>query len=439
MVNSFIENFGISEEKIFSASAHGRMDVMGGIADYSGSLVLQMPIKESTNVSIRANGSGFLKIKSFVLQEIFQFEINIEQINSIKIGDYNSAKKLFQKNDWASYIVGCLVLLKWEKNISLEGFDILIKSNIPIGKGVSSSAALEVATLKVFSEKYKLSFVGTELPILAQKVENYIVGAPCGLMDQLASYFGKSGFLLPITCQPDILHDLTPLDKTMFLVGIDSGVKHSVAGNEYGKVRTAAFMGYSIIASLEGFDTKNIKKYPKNQLPFSGFLANISTSIFIKKYARKLPKLMLGKDFITQYGEIIDDISQIIPMENYPIYAATRHPIFENDRNIKFKKYTSFLSNPTLSQNPVYRKLGNLMDASHKSYSECGLGSERTDEIVEMVNQNLSRGVYGAKITGGGSGGTVCILCKGEEGKATAKEIWQQYEQKHGIEVAFFE
>ncbi len=439
MKNSFIDNFGISDEKIFSAIAHGRMDVMGGIADYSGSLVLQMPIKESTNVSIRANRSDYLKIKSFVSHNELQFEININQINSIKKGDYNAAKKLFQNDTWASYIVGCLILLKWEKNISLEGFDILVKSDIPIGKGVSSSAALEVATLKVFTEKYGLNFVGTELPTLAQKVENLIVGAPCGLMDQLASYFGKYGFLLPITCQPDILHDLTHLDESVFLVGIDSGVKHSVAGNEYKKVRTAAFMGYSIIASLEGIDTKNIKNYPKDQLPYLGYLANITTSTFIKKYAQKLPKTMLGKDFILKYGEIIDEISQIIPTEEYLIYAATKHPIFENDRNVTFLRYINFLKNPKLSKNPLYRKLGSLMDASHKSYSDCGLGSERTDELVEMVNQNLTRGVFGAKITGGGSGGTVCILCKGEEGKATAKEIWLNYELKHKISVVFFE
>jgi L-arabinokinase len=79
------------------------------------------------------------------------------------------------------------------------------------------------------------------------------------------------------------------------------------------------------------------------------------------------------------------------------------------------------------------------MYQSHTSYSICGLGDPQTDELVDMVKQQQGRGVYGAKITGGGSGGTVCVLCEGEEGLHTARMIHQQYQQKLGKEVKFFE
>jgi galactokinase len=438
MSNSFIDNFGSSNDKIFSAFAHGRLDVMGGIADYSGSLVLQMPIAEKTTVSIRKNNNNFLKIKSLVDKKTLTFTISIDEIKSFPRGKYDLVSKLFQHDKWASYIVGCVILLIWEKNIDISGFEILVDSDIPIGKGVSSSAALEVATLKVFSEYYQLHFEGTELPILAQKVENLIVKAPCGLMDQLASYFGKPGHLLPIICQPDILHDLLPIPENVFFMGIDSGTKHSISGNDYGKVRTSAFMGYSILANLEGIDTKNIKSISRNELPFEGYLTNIQMSYFKASFGKSLPLMMTGKDFIEKYGDILDDVTTINPTEKYPIRVATRHPIFENDRVQKFQRHLKIIPTTITKQTPL-NLMGNLMDESHKSYSECGLGSEKTDELVEMVYKKINRGVFGAKITGGGSGGTVCFLCYGEKGKQTVREIWNEYQERNQIEVKLFE
>lgn len=432
-----IKNFGINDEKIYSASAHGRLDVMGGIADYSGSLVLQMPIKQKTTVSIRKTDDNTLKIKTLLDNKILDFIISIDKIKSISNGDYESTKQLFNNDKWASYIVGCIVLLYWEKEIQLSGFEIMIESDIPTGKGVSSSAALEVATLKVFSEFYQLQFEGTELPTLAQKVENLIVDAPCGLMDQLASYFGKQNHLLPIICQPDILHEPLPFPNEVFFMGIDSGTTHSISADEYVKVRTATFMGYSIMANMEGFDTTKIKQYNREKLPFGGYLCNVRVPYYNGKFSKALPKVLSGKDFITQFGDIYDNITTINPDEKYPILNATRHAIFENNRVEKFQK--AFLSiEKTLSKKIPYKLMGSFMDESNMSYSACGLGSEKTDELVQMAYLARNRGVYGAKITGGGLGGTVAILCIGEKGKQAVRDIWTQYQEKNKIEVKLF-
>jgi galactokinase len=431
------ENFGSTNEKIYSASAHGRLDVMGGIADYSGSLVLQMQIAEKTTVSIRKNESNTFKIKSLCEEKLLEFTIPIDKIKSIRVGDYESVKQLFKNEKWAAYVVGSIILLSWEKKITLSGFEILIESNIPIGKGVSSSAALEVATLKVFSEYYQLDFKGTELPILAQKVENLIAGAPCGLMDQLASYFGKQNHLLPILCQPDILFEPLPFPKDVYMMGIDSGVRHSVSGNDYGKVRTAAFMGYSIMANLEGFDTENIKQFKREDLPFGGYLCNVRVPYYNANFSRILPKIMTGKDFIKQYGDIYDSVTTINPDEKYPLLSATRHAVFENIRVEKFQK--AFLSiEKTLSKKIPYKLMGSFMDESNMSYLACGLGSEKTQELVQMAYLARNKGIYGAKITGGGSGGTVAILCIGEKGKQAVRDIWTQYQERNGMEVRLF-
>ena len=425
------------------ASSPGRLDVMGGIADYSGALVLQMPIQERTHVKLIATRPDLVfKVKSEgqyceidyrKLLEIENFESRL-QIGDSKSPDYKSglteisyefAKKYFRdspKDHWASYVVGCMLVLQKEKGIEPVGFEIEINSNIPIGKGVSSSAALEVAAMKAFGEYFKLQFVGTELAILAQKVENYIVDAPCGLMDQLASCFGKSNELLPIICQPDILLPSIKLPTNLHFVGIDSGVRHSVGGALYSDVRTAAFMGLKMINSFE----KTSERY----------LANISVADFEQKYASKLPKSVKGSDFMEQFGTTDDPISTIKPETNYPVYQATAHPIYEQNRIQKFTDILKNYSQKTIPDEELNR-LGQFMYESHESYSACGLGSHATDKLVDMVKENSGRGVYGAKITGGGSGGTVCILCN-DQGLEIAHKIHEQYCQENKIEVRFF-
>lgn len=438
MNQQFNENFGVTNEKIYAASSHGRLDVMGGIADYSGSLVLQMPIDNKTTVSIRKTEDNTLKIKSLWEDENLEFTVSTEKIKSISIGDYESVKQLFNHDKRALYIVGSIILLFWEKNIEFLGFEILVESDIPVGKGVGFSAALEVATLKVFSEYYNLHFEGIELPTLAQKVEHLIERTSCGLVRQLTTFFGKSNHLLPINCQANILHKPLPFSKDIFIMGIDSGISQALGEKEYEKVRTATFMGYSIMAHLGGFDTKNIKSFKREELPFNGYLCNVRVPYYNANFSKIIPKMMSGKDFIEQYGDIYDTETSICPEEKYPVLNATRHAIFENSRVEKFQK--TFLSvDKTLSKKIPYKLMGSFMDESNMSYSACGLGSEKTDELVQMAYLARNKGVYGAKITGYGSGGTVAILCVGEKGIQAVRDIWTQYQENNGIEVRLFE
>jgi galactokinase len=416
----------------------GRLDIMGGIADYSGSLVLQMPIQESTSVSISKRSDNRLIIKSLSLIKENIFETEISQIPY----NYDEAKAFFKQTkngNWAAYVAGCLVVLRKEKGILLQGFDIEIRSDVPNGKGVSSSAALEVATMKALQEIYQIEFSRTELPVLAQKVENLIVGAPCGLMDQLASYFGVRNHLLPITCQPDMLHSPIKIPQNLHFIGIDSGIRHAVSGASYGDVRTAAFMGYTMIAqrlgvSKEGFlNAKSTEN--RAELPYNGYLANISVTEFENRFEPILKNLS-GKDFLEEYGEIIDSISTIQPNTFYDVIHCTKHPIYENERVTKFKNLIENFEENHLEP------MGKLMYESHESYSKCGLGNEFTDKIVKMAKElGTQSGIYGAKITGGGSGGTVCVLAFGEKGKTATKGLFEDYKRQFFKEqkLCFFE
>jgi|KBSMisStandDraft_5_1062788.scaffolds.fasta_scaffold00027_7 L-arabinokinase len=446
MREEFSKIFSGNNNPIYLANAPGRMDVMGGIADYSGSLVLQMPIREHTTVALALRNDDRVRIKTLsgeVGPDFFEIEYG-ELLKKGKV-DYAFAREKLNGlpgGDWAAYVVGCLLVLEKEKSLTgNKGMDCLIDSHVPAGKGVSSSAALETATMKALQQACDINFTGTELPILAQKVENLVVGAPCGLMDQLSSYFGETGHLLPILCQPDIISNLIPIPRGVYFVGIDSGVRHAVGGASYGEVRTAAFMGYGIIAQREGITAEKIGEARQSgnwsSLPYKGYLTNISVLDFEKKYLDLLPEKISGQSFLDQFGSTIDSVTEINPGINYSVKQATSHPVYENERVAKFAKILESMPQEADEFESSLVSLGELMNGSHRSYGDCGLGSDATDRLAMAVSRN--KGIYGARITGGGSGGTVCMICKGAAGLETAREIHRQYQKERGITTVLFQ
>jgi len=404
--------------KYIEASAPGRLDIMGGIGDYSGSLVLQMPISQKTKIQLTLRDDYQCHIQSRLSTgEVLRTVVDYRRYLNNREVDYEFAQKKFKENaatHWISYIVGCVLILQKEKGIDFRGATFKIKSTVPLGKGVSSSASIEVACMKALCEVFDLDLPGTELPLLAQRVENFIVGAPCGLMDQLASYFGESNKLLPILCQPDQVDEPISIPDEIQFIGIDSGIRHSVAGASYSDVRAAAFMGYSIILQAMGVSTEIIKsvktKNDFTSLPFAGYLSNISPNQYENSFLTILPKTISGKEFLDKYQVSVDNVTQIDRARTYPLRASTSHPIYEHHRVTLFKNILAGVNAATQEEERPHllKKIGELMYQSHDSYSACGLGAERTDEIVSL-SKNIP-GVYGAKITGGGNGGTVCLL-----------------------------
>jgi L-arabinokinase len=437
----------------YEGAASGRMDVMGGIADYSGSLLLQKAISQKTTTTLSIRNDGLVKVysnnaKVMGAEECYEsqwIDIYKESDSYAEMGQKISRSKSLS---WATYVVGCIVVLVREKELKFQGANIWVDSEVPFGKGVSSSAAIEVATMKAFQKAYALKMEDIELSVLAQKVENLVVGAPCGLMDQLACNLADTQSLLPLICQPHQVMSSISIPTPLRFVGIDSGVRHSVGGSSYGDVRIAAFMGYTIIAKACGASENDIEYAKKNNdfnlLPYKGYLSNISVSEFETYFKHLLPTEILGSDFLKQHSAYLDKVTSIHPQTIYKIQVCTHHPIYEHHRVSLFSSLLQSLS--LVKDHPeemkkIYSLMGELMYQSHASYSACGLGSEATDEIVEAVRaMSLQTGMYGAKITGGGSGGTVCVLCSSEDAVSALKAYFKQYQSKHSLYgLAFFE
>jgi galactokinase len=202
---------------------------------------------------------------------------------------------------WGAYVAGCLLVLAHEKGARFpDGISILVASDVPEGKGVSSSAALEVAVMSAVAAAHNIELRGRELALLCQKVEvggccctlrpwlwrqgcaavskahtqfsssarpqaslslalccvmsccpqNLCVGAPCGIMDQMTAALGEAGQLTALLCQPAELQAGVQIPPQVRFWGIDSGIRHSVGGSDYRSVRVGAFMGLKIVRQV---------------------------------------------------------------------------------------------------------------------------------------------------------------------------------------------
>lgn len=428
------EKFFEPGEPIFITRAPGRLDVMGGVADYSGSLVLQLPIAAAAHVAIQKSSKNDITALSLGNNSKHR-EIGFNLDFLAPAGQplsYSQAQIKFNDRDihWAAYATGVFLVLMREKNVRFDhGARILIKSDVPEGKGVSSSAAVEVAVMKAVASAFDITLEPQEIATLCQKLENLIAGAPCGIMDQMTSACGDENKLLQLVCQPDLLQGNFALPDELNVWGIDSGVRHAVTGSDYGTVRTAAFMGYRIIAELAGLKVSPTDVAGKVEIEdplWGGYLANLEPAEFEEKYLSSLPETMRGSDFLQRYQGTTDSVTSVKADTIYPIRKATQHPVYENARVYLFASILTHWN----EVGDGFR-LGTLMFESHQSYSECGLGSEATDLIADLVRESLNEGLFGARITGGGSGGTVAVLGRRDAADAI-ENVRQRFHDRTG-------
>ena len=228
-VSAFLETLNregagvfVHGEPVFVTRAPGRLDVMGGIADYSGSLVLELPLGEAALAAVQAVAEPVLRITSLSAEEnhrAARFEMPLDALEKL---NYDAAQKFFRRDPltaWAADAAGAFLVLKHERGVRFDrGAHILIDSKVPEGKGVSSSAALEVAVMQGVAAAFDIPIEPREMALLCQKVENLVVGAPCGVMDQMTAVCGEQNRLLALLCQPAELCGMVELPISPALV-----------------------------------------------------------------------------------------------------------------------------------------------------------------------------------------------------------------------------
>lgn len=426
--------------------APGRLDFMGGIADYSGSLVLQMPIAEACHVAAQTRaaprGRATLTVVSPILpgsstdanDRAETFTCAMDDLLSLT---YDAAREWFArdpKTRWAAYVAGTALVLAKEKGARFQGQSVsmFVRSAVPEGKGVSSSAACEVASMRALAVLANVPFDGdeggAELAALCQLCENAVAGAPCGIMDQMTASLGRESRLLALLCSNNAVLGHVRIPRGCKLWGIDSGVRHSNDGeSDYGRVRCAAFM---------------FREHLKQTWPEKG-IDHLATSVDprwleVMSLNGALPKRLSGENFLVMYPEGHgDDVTSIDERVTYDVAVCGSHPMMEHRRVTLIRDWLAEVADDDAISELVATQVGNYMYQSHESYGACGLGSDATDKLVRLLEERgRDRGVFGAKITGGGSGGVVCALTADtDDAERAVAEVCDEYGGKPAVFV----
>ena len=413
---------------VFIGRSPGRLDLMGGNVDYTGGLVFEATIREATWAAVQLRADRRIvfwnpQMAERGWQDRVEFDLDTmtgeETVRRIVNSDPGRR--------WTAYVLGIFYLLRLRNPGAVQtGANVYIYSEVPLNKGVSSSAAVEVAVMKPAARAYGIDLRGIDLAEACQWVENVIAESACGIMDQAAAVLGDEGCVLPLLCQPCQPRPLVRLPEQLHCWAVDSGVSHAVTGIEYEAARAAGFMGYKLICDWEGLPVTPDKGsgIPRFTDPrWCGYLSNVTPSRFRSKYEQRLHETMSGSEFLQNGQFHPDPFTSVRPEIYYRVRNCTRYAVEENQRIQLFVELArGAAAEPS---EDAFRLMGDLMYQSHYSYTECGLGNEATDLLVDLVREQ-GDGLLGAKVTGGGAGGTVAIL-----GKKDAREAFDRVVERY--------
>ena len=208
-----------SPARVFRAP--GRTNLIGEHTDYNDGFVFPAAIDLATWIAIAPRPDGMLKIHSEHFDETIEFNI-----------DDTAATP---RKHWSDYVRGIAIMLQ-KSGVALQGAEILIRSDVPVGAGLSSSASLEVAAAFALTAQARCELPRLEIAQLCQRAENEFVGAHVGIMDQFAACFGKTGHAIFLDCRT-LHHEAVPLPENIRLVLCNTMVKHSIAAGDYNSRR----------------------------------------------------------------------------------------------------------------------------------------------------------------------------------------------------------
>ena len=242
----------MAETKLFSgrtpihiARSPGRLDLMGGNDDYTGGLVFEMTIREATWAAAQQREDGQFVVRNETASEAgWKGEVACTLDN---LATAESVRQLAISTPgmrWTAYVLGNFhyLLINYPEQVRGKGLTVYIDSEVPLNKGVSSSAAVEVAVMKAACAAYGIELAGVDLALACQWVENVIAESACGVMDQITAVLGDEGYVLPLVCQPCNPEPLVKLPEQLQCWAVDSGVAHEVSGSEYDAARAEAVM-----------------------------------------------------------------------------------------------------------------------------------------------------------------------------------------------------
>ena len=355
MSRSFADLFGRSPE--VRADAPGRVNLIGEHTDYSGGFVLPLAIPQRTRAELAKRDD--LQVRAW------SANVQVEDVEEYALGEES------RSHGWLDYVQGVTQVLRLAGH-EIRGFELRIESDVPLGSGLSSSAALEVALLRALREAFGLEIDDVQLALFGQKAENDFVGAPVGIMDQMAASLADESTALFLDTR-SLQYEKVFLPAEAELVVIDSGISHRHSQGEY-RVR--------------------------------------------RRECERAAEL-LG---VHQLGDLDVQALWRLPCLPEPLDRRARHVLTENTR---VRTAVAALRQSDLP------RLGKLLDASHESLrNDYEVSIPEIDRLVELACEEAA--VYGARLTGGGFGGSIVAVARRGTGREVGERVVAKYADEMG-------
>ncbi len=349
--------------------APGRVNLIGEHTDYNLGFVFPIALEMACHIAIGPARHGKLRMYAHDVGE--DFEIDVEDIPQGK-----------RTGSWSDYTVGVAQQLS-RARFALAASDLYIASEVPVGSGLSSSAALEVASAFALLGAQQMSPL--EIAKLCQRAEIEFVGVPCGIMDQYASVFGRENAAIQLDCR-SLEHQYVPLPPTAGIIAVNSMVKHELGTSAY---RERVNECQQAVTAIKAAD-KTVES-----------LRDVPLSFF----------------------EEIQDSIPAVPRRR------ARHVISENQRVLDFG---------AAARAGDLREMGRLFVASHRSMQyDYEISCEEIDFLVDTAIK--LPGVYGSRMTGGGFGGCTVNLVAPDAVNAFRERLGQSYKDRYHKAPAFYD
>jgi len=350
-------------------AAPGRVNVIGEHTDYNDGFVLPMAIERYAVMAADAAAApGIISIYDAQFKENATVDI--------------SAPVTKGRPKWSNYIRGVLAGFQ-NRGQKIPALDVVIISTVPLGGGLSSSAALEVCTATLIEAVTDKKIDPVEKALLAQQAEHEFAGVPCGIMDQFISVMGRENHLLLLDCRSRETQLVPMNDPSVELLIVNTNVKHELSGGEYAQRRAQCKAAAKILG------------VPSLRDATAGTLASVRSKM--------------------------DEV----------VFRRARHVIGEIERTVHAA--ASIRASD-------WRAAGDLMYASHRSLRDDYEVSCRELDVVVEISESIGvkSGVFGCRMTGGGFGGCTVALVRTELVEAISQKIAADYKAKIGIEATIF-
>jgi galactokinase len=341
-------------------AAPGRVNLIGEHTDYNQGLVLPAAIDKNIWVAMAPNTTNCLSVRALEYKENYSFSLH--DIHPVK--------------GWPTYLLGVIYMIMPEKRLP-KGMDVVVTGDVPVGAGMSSSAALCSAFGLALNEYFHLGLSKMELALAGQKTEHQFANLQCGIMDQFASLHGKAGHLMKLDCR-NLEYEYVPFDyPDIRIVLVNSMVSHSLASSEYNLRRQQCNEGVTIL----------------------------------RNHDQRIHSLRdVGRSLLEDHRNELDEI----------VYRRCRFIVEENQRLLEG---CDFLKHHDLDA------FGQLMYASHEGLSkDYEVSCPESDFLVNTIKG--MKGIKGARQMGGGFGGCIITLVEKKYAEDFITTIQQTYEKK---------